>query len=402
MSTLVVLLPASVPDPSAELEFATSADGRTVLAHATASAALLPQPRGAGAEVVAIVPAQALSWHRIELPRGLAPGSPRLRSALEGLLEEKLLDEPDAVHFAVEPRPKPGEPVWVAACDRAWLRAALQVLEQAGRPVSRVVPEFAPQGIAALHAVGHPDDARWVSTSEGGVLVLPLAAATLALVAPLSDGVPCIAEPAVAALAEQVLQEKVELQQPAQRWVAAAAGEWDLAQFEFASSGRTRAIKKLSTGWAGLLRDPRWRPARWGAALLVAVNLLGLNAWAWKERSSLEAKREVVRRSLTATFPHVKVVVDPKVQMEREVTALRLATGAVSARDVEVQLAALAVALPGDRRPSAVNYSAGELRVLGLGLRPDEIGPLVAGLKSQGFAAAVQNDVLTVAPEDVR
>jgi general secretion pathway protein L len=401
MSTLVVLLPLALPDAGTEFAYAVSADGRTVQSHATAAASLLPQPHGAGAEVVAVAPAQSLSWHRVDLPRGLGAGTPKLRAALEGMLEERLLDEPDAVHFALQPQVRDGETIWVAACDRAWLGRCLQALEQAGRPASRVVPEFAPQGSGTLYAIGEPDDARWVCATDDGVLALPLAAASLPLL-PLPDAVLCIAEPAVAGLAEHVLQQKVELQQPAERWVEAAQGAWDLAQFEFASSGRARAFKKLSTGWAGMLRAPQWRPARWGAALLVAVNLVGLNAWAWKERTALEGKREAIRRALTVTFPQVKVVVDPRVQMEREVTALRQATGAPSNRDLELQLAALATALPADRRPAAVNYAGGELRVLGLGLRPDEVAQVVAGLKGQGFTATVQSDVLVVAPEDVR
>ena len=50
-------------------------------------------------ELVAVIPALALSWHAVELPK--APAG-RMRAALEGLLEEQLLDEPQVVHAAVE------------------------------------------------------------------------------------------------------------------------------------------------------------------------------------------------------------------------------------------------------------------------------------------------------------
>ncbi len=100
--------------------------------------------------------------------------------------------------------------------------------------------------------------------------MLPLASQALPLLPPLPEGVPCVAEPAVAALAEQVLQRQPGLQQAPQRWLQAAQSPWDLAQFEFSSSGRARALKKLGTAWADLLAAPQWRPARWGAVLLVA------------------------------------------------------------------------------------------------------------------------------------
>jgi general secretion pathway protein L len=139
MSSLIVLLPPPGAPPASEFAYALSADGRTVQEHASAPAALLPLPRGAGAEVIAVAPLQCLSWHRLELPRGMAAGSPRLRAAIEGVLEERLLDEPDALHFALQPHARAGA-VWVAACDRAWLRGVLHTLEQAGRPASRAVP----------------------------------------------------------------------------------------------------------------------------------------------------------------------------------------------------------------------------------------------------------------------
>jgi general secretion pathway protein L len=401
MSTLAVLLPLEPTGSATEFAYALSSDGRSVQSHGEAAAALLPLPRGAGAEVVAVVPVQALSWHRVELPRGVTAGSPRLRAALEGLLEEQLLDDPEALHFALQPKMGTGE-AWVAACDRGWLRRALQLLEAADRPATRIVPEFTPEGSGALFALGEPERALLVSAGEGGVLWLPLAAASLPLLPALSEDAPRVAEPAVAGLAEQVLQAKLELEPPAQRWLRAAQSAWDLAQFEFASSSRTRALKKFTAGWADWLRAPQWRPARWAAVLLVAANLLGLNAWAWKERSALADKREAMQKILTGTFPNVKVVVDAPLQMEREVAALRQRSGMPSGRDLETLLAALGGAVPTGRTPSALEFTSGELRVRGLALAPEEFKAMAANLKAQGFAAQSQGDAVVVTAEDAR
>jgi general secretion pathway protein L len=401
MSALLVFLPAQPISAATEFKYALTRDGSTVEAHGSAQAALLPAPTRAGTEVVAVVPAAMMSWRRIELPKGTSAGSPRLRAVLEGLLEDQLLDEPDALHFALQPQVKPSEPVWVAVCDRAWLRSAVQVLEAVERPAARIVPEFAPTGAPTLYALGDPQDASLIQVGSDGVISLPLSSQALALLPSLPEDTPCVAEPAVAELAEQVLHRPPVLQQAHQRWLQAAQSDWDLAQFEFSSSGPARAFKKLGTAWADVLAAPQWRAARWGVVLLVAVNLVGLNAWAWRERSALEEKREAIRRTLTQTFPQVKVVVDAPVQMEKEVASLRQATGTTSGRDLEAMLGALGAASPPGRAISGVEYSPGESRVKGLAYTPNEVRAVVAALKSQGFAATMQGDALVITPENL-
>jgi general secretion pathway protein L len=403
MSSLIVSLPLEPATGATEWEYAVTVDGRTLASHGKAPAALLPAPRGAGAEVVAVVPVQALAWHRIEWPKGTAAGSPRLRSALEGVLEEQLLDDPEAVHLALQPGVRPGETAWVAVCDRAWLRNALQMLDAADRPVGRIVPEIAPEGEPALYVLGDAQQPLVVVSSADGVVSLPLTATTLSLLPALPEGAPRLVEPAVAGVAEQLLQEhKLTLLQGPQRHVQSAQTRWDLGQFEFASSSRARAMRKFASGWGDMLHGPMWRPARWGVMLLVAVNLLGLNAWAWKERSSLEAKRAAVRGALTQTFPNVKVIVDAPVQMEREVAMLRQVTGIASGRDLEAMLGALAQAVPPGRTPTSVEFTPGELRAGGLALNPDEVRNVAAQLKGLGYAAAAQGPLLVVTAEDAR
>lgn len=400
MSSLFVLLPRSAATTATEFEYLLSPDGRSVSAHANAPVALLPAPTGAGSETVLIVPATALSWQRVDLPKGTGPRAPRLRAVLEGLLEDRLLDELEDLHFALQPGATPEQAAWVAVCDRGRLRASLQVLEAAGRPVSRVVPEFAPEGDPMLYALGEADHAQLVCAGRQGVLAVPLSAASLALLPPnLPETTPVVAEPAVAAVAAQLLQHEPRLQPPGERLLASAQTRWDLAQLEFESSGRKRAFKKLSSGWAEVLRAPQWRPARWGAIALVAVQLVGLNAWAWKERNSLAAKREASRTILTQTFPNIRAVVDPPQQMEREVAALRQVAGGISSRDLEAMLGALASALPPGRSAANLEYSGSELRVRGLASSEAEAQPLLMALRSRGYTGTLQGDVLVVRPE---
>lgn len=401
MSSLYVLLPSELVTAESEFAYALSPDGRSVAAHASASAPGLPAASGAGAEVVAIAPASAISWHRVELPKGVGPGSAKMRSVLEGLLEDQLLDEPESVHFAIEPEPRAGAPVWVAVCQRAWLRAALQALESAGRPVSRIVPEVAPESPGGLHVLGEPEAAQLIASGPEGVLLMPLSTGSLGLLPAVPDDTLCFAEPAVSAQAEQLLQRPVVLQTAPQRWLQAAQSRWDLGQLEFASSGRARALKRLGTVTSELLHARHWRPARWGAALLVLANLIGLNAWALRERSALAAKEEAVRSTLTTTFPNVRLVVNPTVQMEREVAALRQATGASSERDLETLLSAAARAA-GDRQATGLEYANGELRLRGLGWNEAQVQAAGNALRSQGLTARVQGEMVVLSAEGAR
>ena len=413
MSTLILFLPPARPGTATEYSYTLTADGHTALTHATAPAALLPEPARPGGEVVAVVPARALSWQRVPLPAGLPLGAgqqtPRLRAVLDGLLEDRVLDDAAQLHFALQPGAQAGTPNWVAVCDRAWLREHLQALEAAGRRVARVVPELAPgptaSGRPELCALGTPEDACVVLAGQGadlGVAVLPLSPMALSLArgglpaAPdgEDDAIVVRAEPAVAALAERTLNTRVALHTASQRALEAARGDWDLAQFELASTGRTRALRKLGSLASALLHAPQWRAARWGAALLVVAHLVGLNAWAWQERKTLAAKQAAVRSTLTQTFPQVQVVVDAPLQMERELAQLRQAAGSVSARDLEPLLAAAGAALPPGQQPTGIEYTPGELRLRGLALGPEELAAFTANLQSAGYRARQDDNSL--------
>lgn len=396
MSTLIVALPFEPAGPATEFAFALTPDGHAVADHGAAAAALLP----GAAQVVALVPVDALSWHRVDLPKGALANPARLRNVLEGILEDRLLDEPANLHFAIGPRATAGEPVWVAACDRAWLKAGLQALEAAQRPAGRIVPEFAPDMPPGAWVAGDAGDARWISVDEG-LTVLPFTPATLAagaLPGALEEegkaAAEVFAEPGVAALAEQLLQRKVTLQQRSQRWLGSAQSGWDLAQFDLASSGRARTLRRLGERWEEFAHAPRWRAARWGVGLFAAANLVGLNAWALHESSVLDAKRDGLKAVLTSTFPHVKVVVDAPLQMEREVSTLRQASGGASGRDLETMLSALALSAPPGKAASGLEFANGELRVRGLALGAEETANLATRLRAMGYAARGEGETL--------
>ncbi|HMN19766.1 MAG TPA: type II secretion system protein GspL [Ottowia sp.] len=397
MSLLVLDLP---PGPPGSYAWATSTDGHAPDAHGEAVPALLPSA-ARSLEVVARVPAARLSWHRVELPRGIGPRSPRLRAVLTGLLEERVLEEPQTLHFALEPRAGGGGPVWVAVCRRDWLDAHLRALAAAGRTVARVVPELAPDsGTLQLMVVGEPEHPRLLASGSavpGGVQNLPLSTSSLALLqgqlAPEARAAARLdAEPAVAALAEQLLGQPPALVAPAERLLRSASSAWDLAQGELARTGAAWAARRVAAGWRDFLHAPRWRPARWGLVALLLAQLGGLNLAAWQTRAELQEQRADIRALLGQAFPEVRVVVDAPVQMAREVALLRQAAGASSQRDLEPMLAAYARIAPADAQPSAIEFTPGELRLRGLQWAADALAQAQTRLRPLGYRMLTEGD----------
>ncbi len=406
MPTLTITLPFGLPTASASCMAVLGDDTGTVIRHVEAPLSLLPD--AAGSEIVAMVPAERLSWHQLELPKGTLDrglfqdgGATRLRAVLDGLLEDRLLDETDQLHFALQPQARADAPVWVAACNRAWLQAWMQALEQAGRPVARIVPEVEPNasGTASLWAAGTPDQARMLCATSLGVSALPLSPTTVNLLTHGDTPIDAVAEPGVAELAEHLFKTPVRLQTAPQRALAAAQSAWDLAQFEFLRTRQARTRKQLSTLMASLWRAPHWKPARWSAIALVVVNLIGLQAWAWKEQAALGAKRTAIREVLTSTFPDVRVVVDAPVQMARALADLQRQNGAASSLDMETMLGLFGTLALENIAPEAIEFIAGELRLKVPPMPDADVAQLATRLQTHGYTARMRSDSLVITPE---
>ena len=180
--------------------------------------------------------------------------------------------------------------------------------------------------------------------------------------------------------------------------MAAARSEWDLAQFDLLNTRQKRIEKRLSKGFSNLLQAPHWRAARWATLLLLVVNVVGLQAWAWQEQSALSAKRAAIANTLTATFPDVRVVVDAPLQMARAFTDLQRQSGVVTGADMEVMLARLQAVAPELKAPTAVEFEAGELRLKGLGVSNNALAAIAAKLQAQGYAAQLDDGTLVLKP----
>ena len=269
------------------------------------AAALLPKAAG----IVAVLADCDVSWHRIVLPK--APAA-RLRAALAGVLEDALLEDAEAVHLAVAPGAVAGQPTWVAAVDRHWLRRELAWLQRAHVFVDRVVPMSWPDD----PPIGHFSSRRRRGDRHAERRVADLGAhrrrrqraparrprTRTGADARRRPTTRWSATPAAAAAAEQWLGAPVNVMPVEQRLLQAARSLWNLRQFDLAP--RTRGARALRDSMRRFM-SPAWRPVRIGLVSLVVAQIVGLNLWAWHQRSAIETRRESLKALVKASFPRV-------------------------------------------------------------------------------------------------
>ena len=383
---LIIALPLHTEGAATEYLHLRSTAGQAAGSAQTASAAQLPRDAG---PVVAVVPSQALAWHRITPP---PVGRARLAAALEGLLEERMLEDPAQAHVVYTPEgaaaAAQGRPLTVAVCQKAWLRQALAPLQARGLVVSRIVPEWSPreQGAPWLWVGGRPDQLHAVACDAQGAMVLPPppwpGAISPALTQP--DAV-WLSDPATADWVQTHFDRTPRMLSPGQRLWQAQQTDWDLAQGEWAQGRPQRWARWAQETAQNLWHAPRWRAARWGLATLLAVQLLGLQWMAWQQSQHQRQMRQQMAAMLTHSFPAVTLVVDAPLQMQREIQALQRAMGQAGAGDLEVMLSHLGRALPPSAQLISLQFNPGELRWQAIALSDEAIQTARAGLRAQGY-----------------
>ena len=401
MTTLILLLPprarlraqgraTTAPQAMAELNWLLTADGR----HVSESGRSSPQALPAATQVVAALADEDVAWRRVELPRA----GRQMRQALAGLLEEKLLDDADQLHFALEAQASGGDSAWVALCSRSWLSQQLAALEAAHVMVDRVVPLSWP-GEAS---VGHVDNGQLSWSHAEGVATLKLdgtLARQLITPAVVAAGA-WSATPASAAQAEAWLGTPVEIRSLEQRALAALDSDWNLRQFDLAP--RTRGLQHLRQLWREFM-TPAWKPVRWGLVALLVLNLLGLNLLAWKQQRELTAQRSALSEVLTQTYPQVRAVLDAPAQMRRETEAVRASAGQPGRNDLETLLAAAAAAWPAERGPADnLAFEPGRLTLSASGWSGAQIEQFGNQLRSAGWQLSNADARMVISAQEGR
>ena len=407
MSVLVIQLPArprlgartpggdapAAARTGADLAWVLSADGLTVQRQGQAAAALLPRADS----VVAVLHDADTGWQRLTLPK--APPA-RMRAALVGAMEDSLLDDEGELHFALAPQAVPGQPAWVAVVQRPWLVEQLAALEAAGVSVDRVVPASWPGETAQGHffdnggGAGHSVCLAW-SDSQGAACLqlsgnlpralLPQAAAQTAR---------WTASAPAAAMAEQWLGAPVALQSDAERALQAARSLWNLRQFDLARRNRG---SQAARGFGKRFLSPTWRPVRIGLAALLALQLLGLNAWAWRQQRTVEELRQAQVALLRQAHPQVRAVLDAPAQMQRENEVLRAAAGRPGEGDLESLLAAAAMAWPEGQGPvQSLRFDPGRLTLAAPGWPEAQVAEFRDRLRPGGWNVEAAEGRLTL------
>ena len=416
-----------------------SRDGMAVTETGVAEPGAMPRAD----TVVAVVSPLDLAWHRIALPK--APAA-RLRQALTGVLEEQLLDEAELVHLALAPQARAGELCWVAAIHKPWLEGQLAALAAAGRTVDRLVPgsapSLAPAGAAAVQAApiaasawkgaaaaappgvqaassaggtaaalastpapmpsrgaaaqGHfftgadaqrgSTDELWLAYADPqGAICLRTTGSLARELLPTSAALQSArwsATPAAATAAERWLGAPVHVLSEAEHALAAARSSWNLRQFDLASHSRgLRALRETGRQ----LRGPAWRPMRWGAGLLLALNLVAVTVWAWQQGRAVVAKRAALDSLLRLSHPKVRSVLDAPLQMRRETDLMRAAAGRVGDDDFEPLLALAAAAWPEGRAPiEQLRFEPGRIQWPAAGWTPEQTQQLRTRVEQAG------------------
>ncbi len=405
MSTLVIQLPARArlsggPQPPAredagEFAYVLTPDGLNVTRQGRAAPALMPKADSA----VVVLSDLDVSWHAIAVPK--APVA-RLRAAIAGLLEEQLLEEPEALHFALAPGAAAGQRGFVAVVDKAWLKAHLSALDKAGIAVERAVPIAWPEDTPLGH-FGAPfgDDAAapmQVTWSDAnGVVCLGVNGALARQMLPQWASQPArwTAHPAVAAPAERWLGGSVLVQGDEQRALQAVRSLWNLLQFDLAPKHRGAvALREALRRW----RSSSWRPVRWGLAGLVAVQVLGLNLWAWHQERQIAAKREAMVGLLRSTHPQVRAVLDAPAQMQKETDLLRAAAGRSGEGDLETLLGVAASAWPDGQPPlQMLKYDGSRLSFSTSGWNEAQVAQFRSQLGTNDWVVTQDGGTLTLA-----
>jgi general secretion pathway protein L len=257
----------------------------------------------------------------------------------------------------------------VAVVDRAWLEFTVAAFERRGMRVraawpGQLVLPWAPGSwsIACVHdalalRAGEHDGIGWAAGEDPQVraeAIVALLDTTMAgreppdLLAAWVDD-PSWQEPLE--LAAQTLQLPIEVR---------ALGVPDGADIDLLAA-RAAAGRRMLAAF-----DPRaWRlPAALAAACVVA-SLVGLNLhWAQLAREKDELRRSL-EATFRATFPQAQVVVDPLLQMTRQVAELRARSGQSGPDDFAPLVARFAQALgtSGVDALARIDYRDGRLKV---------------------------------------
>lgn len=302
-----------------------------------------------------------------------ALGPAKLARALPNLLEDQLLQDAQACAFALGARLPDGRRV-VGVIDRGWLEFVIGAFERRGVRVAQALPAQLALPLAdgrcsiacvngglAVRA-GEAEGFGWTASDDS-------AARSEAIGAALASAAHSGAHSGAPLEGVDVFAESADWRQSAEDAAAQAQLAIDFSPLPVPQPGAMDlASARQGTAGSRWLQGIDWRAWRIPAAiagLALVAWLAGLNMhWAAlaNERAALRERMEL---TFHETFPSAQVVVDPLLQMQRQVSDLRLRSGQSGPADFLPLLTRFSEAL-GPRASDAlasVEYRQGKLKL---------------------------------------
>jgi general secretion pathway protein L len=284
----------------------------------------------------------------------------RLAPLLSAAAEAATLAEVDAIHAVVMDRTKEGEAI-LAVVEAGWLSRILSSLAALGLYPESALPEY-----------------LLLPWTEGGWSVCWRSSTLLARFGKCEGMSLDVGEPPVGlilALAQRGRPEEVRVYSGEN----AGSPDWGRWRTALATSVETAGPWEWRTAlWPELpsllqgkhspgLKRMDWtrlaRPVAWGAATLVAIQLVGLNLdWAMLARENANIHQEMRVLAETA-LPANSAIVDPPWQVSERLHAMQTAAGTPSSDALVGLLVRLSQAWPilGNVQVRTLNYEGGAL-----------------------------------------
>lgn len=291
-------------------------------------------PRASSAE--AVLPAQRVLFARLRLPRVNAA---TIRELLPYAVEDRLLADPAQIHAVAGATNARGETV-VEVVDRDWLLQAIESFARAGISIRSAwcESELAGRTPGEWHVVWGSERGLLVDDQGVAATFDPGEGVPLALRIALDEAAARGDRPAVLRMHAENAAPLPDLA----RWSAETSVPCDAAgAWEQHMATRPAAPLNLLQGDLAPRGALTWRLSRQAVVLVAAIVILQLAftaADAWRlqrEHHALEARREALFRE---AFPEAKVVVDPELQMARNLGDLRRTRGQAGGDEFLLQL----------------------------------------------------------------
>jgi general secretion pathway protein L len=392
LSTLYIRLPSKAAADNAAhwltlaCPFALT-DAGAVVGEGCAPLADLAVAIAKAQRVVLLVAASDVTLLQAQLPPLSAA---RLKAALPNLLEDQLMSDPAELVFV--PGPLVEGVRTVAVMHRGWLEILSHTLFAFGaRNLSAVPAQFSlpfDAGHVSAAAISHDGDVDLVlRLSAHGGIGLPIfpddasheaaeVVQTLCAIVPTAAITLFVAQAKVndfqhAANSTLALDQRITVY--AENWPRVIAAT---------AQCRLNLLSALG-GASGPAFD--WRPWRWPialVALVLLVNVIGLNLDWWRQKREAGNLRDLMTQTFKSAYPREAVVLDPVLQMRQKITAAQRESGQPAADDFIVLAANFGAAweVAGGGKPAATVLAGMDYRERSLFLRvkPDAALPLDA------------------------